>query len=471
MSVRLDQLRVRSRIYAGFGLLVALGLALAALGLWQFSATGRQVGSLVTVSDHTANILRASHLLEAMRRAALTYQTKGDPAMIKEFADARARATELVARLAKDDASDARRRAYREVSDGLGPFKAAFDQLVQLSNGGRERTAALTRLGGEFVAAIGRAVALVRAGDDMAASTAVRDAEIAGMATRLASTRLTIYKTEETLTQLRAAAAAGHKAFTDAQAVLQDEAQRTELDQAQKSFEQYTKLTLELGGDRDAGRGDLRQDDRAADAGDAAAARRGRSRARHRARQHQIGDPVAARRRGAVAGDVRRDRPGARSRARLPDRPEHRAAAHRDDRSDAAARRRRQGGRDPGARRQGRARRDGECGRDLQAEHDRGGDPRGRAGRGEREEDPPGTAARCARQGIRGQGRNAGRSAVLGRRRDEGGGRLDDVDRRADPRAVLGGGLGGPAGLGQRAVGGERGRAALLARAPRSAAG
>jgi methyl-accepting chemotaxis protein len=245
VSVGLNQLNVRSRIYAGFGLLVALGLALAALGLWQFSATGRQVGSLVTVSDHAADILRASHLLETMRRAALTYQTKGDAAMIKEFSDAHAQARELIARLAKDDASDARRRAYREVSDGLGPFKAAFDELVQLSNGGRERTAALTRLGGEFVAAIGRAVALVRAGDDMAASSAVRDAEVAGMATRLASTRLTIYKTEETLAQLRAAAEAGQKAFTAAEAALQDETQRTQLGQAQKSFDEYAKLTLD----------------------------------------------------------------------------------------------------------------------------------------------------------------------------------------------------------------------------------
>ena len=153
------------------------------------------------------------------------------------------------------------------------------------------------------------------------------------------------------MTQLRAAAATGQKAFADAQAVVQDEAQRTELDQAQKSFEEYAKLTIES----------------------AATVMRGEAIytktivPQMLAMQQRLGEAEAAlgtdfgntksatlsraRRRGAVAGDVRRDRPGARSRARLRDRPEHRVAAHRDDRSSAPARRRRQGGRDPGARR------------------------------------------------------------------------------------------------------------------------
>jgi methyl-accepting chemotaxis protein len=245
--IRLDQVHVRSRIYAGFGLLVALGLMLAASGLWQFSATGRQVGSLVTVSDHAADILKASHLLEAMRRAALTYQTKGDPAAIKEFSDAHAQARQLIAGLAKDDTSDARRSAYRAVLDGLGPFKAAFDELVQLSNGARERSTRLTKTGAELVTAMTRAAELVRAGDDIAAGMAVRDAEAAGLAMRLTSARFTVYKTQDLLDQLRAAVAAGEKTYAATEGLPLDAAVREQVDRGRKSFDEFGKLTLESG--------------------------------------------------------------------------------------------------------------------------------------------------------------------------------------------------------------------------------
>jgi methyl-accepting chemotaxis protein len=245
VSIGLNRLHIRSRIYAGFGLLVALGLALSMVGLWEFSATGRQVNGLVRAADQTARVLKATHLLETMRRAALTYQTKGDPAAIKEFADAHAQAVETIAVSARDALTDERRRAYQDVGAALGPFKAAFDEQVQMSNGSHERTVTLTKLGSEFVAAIGKAVEGARASDDLAVNVAVRDVEVAGLMMRLASTRFTIWKNEETATQLRATAIAADKTYAAAEAVVHDPALRSLLAQAKTSFAGYSKLTID----------------------------------------------------------------------------------------------------------------------------------------------------------------------------------------------------------------------------------
>jgi hypothetical protein len=88
-------------------------LALALLGVWQFSLTSGQVNSLVTASDHTQAVLQEDRLLETMRRAALRYQTKGDQAVLKEFTDTHARATEMLMQSIKEATSDERRRGYQ----------------------------------------------------------------------------------------------------------------------------------------------------------------------------------------------------------------------------------------------------------------------------------------------------------------------------------------------------------------------
>ncbi len=246
MSLNLNQFRITTRIYAGFGLLVALGLALALLGVWQFSATGGQVSTLVTASDQTARVLQEDRLLETVRRAALRYQTKGDQAMLKEFADADARATELLALSVKEATSDDRRRDFQQASDMVATFKSDFDQLVKQTNSMNIGNQNLAKSGVDLVATVSKAVEMGRSLSDEQAKTAMHQLEVAVLSARLGSARFNVFKTMDFLDQAHGAAAAAGKAFAASEQAIHDDAVRTQIGAAKAAFESYTKLFDEI---------------------------------------------------------------------------------------------------------------------------------------------------------------------------------------------------------------------------------
>jgi methyl-accepting chemotaxis protein len=244
--IKLNSFRITARIYSGFGVLVALGLTLALFASWQFSATSGQVGSLVIAADHTARLIKVTRLLETVNRAGLRYQTKGDEAMVKEFADAHAQASDLLAQSVRDALSAERRRTYEAMTGTLATFKGEFEQLVQLSNTVRSSNAALSKIGGEVVGATSQAVKLGRASENPAVSSAVRDLEVSVLTARLASARFSIFKTSDFLDQFHAAAAAVDKALASAEGVASDPALTHAIAQAKTSFAAYAKATGDL---------------------------------------------------------------------------------------------------------------------------------------------------------------------------------------------------------------------------------
>src|SRR5690242_4601744 len=229
MSLHLNRFRITARIYVGFGLLVALGLALALLGGWQFSVTGTQVSTLVTGSDQTARVLQGDHLLETMRRAALRYQTKGDQAMLKEFAEARSGASELLAQSVKAAMSDERGRQYQQAADLVATFKSDFDQLVALSNKAIEGNQKLAKSGVDLVGTVSKAVEMGRTLTDEDGKAAMHQLEVAVLSARLGSARFNVFKTSEFLDQAHVAAVEANKAFAAAEQAVRDEAVRTQV--------------------------------------------------------------------------------------------------------------------------------------------------------------------------------------------------------------------------------------------------
>ncbi|HLJ19964.1 MAG TPA: methyl-accepting chemotaxis protein [Stellaceae bacterium] len=239
--MNLNRFRITWRIYAGFGLLVVLGLTLALMGVWEFSSTGGQVDTLVTTSDHATRIIQMSRMLETMRRAALRYQTKSDPEMIKEFTGAHERVSELLAQSIKDALSEMRRDMYRQASDPLAGFKADFDQLVKLSNAASNGSQTLAKLGGEVVSGVNKATEIARGLGDAAASAAVRNIEVAVLTTRLASARFTIFKDPALLDQVHGAASSTDKAILEAGELIHDDALRAQIATLKSAFDAYVK--------------------------------------------------------------------------------------------------------------------------------------------------------------------------------------------------------------------------------------
>src|ERR1700730_9669001 len=94
-------LGIKTRIYAGFGVLVALGLALALFGIWQLSAITTKTGKMSAMSDNVARVLKTSRELELMRRSALAYRFNPVEAALKTGDDAAPRAVALLQESAK----------------------------------------------------------------------------------------------------------------------------------------------------------------------------------------------------------------------------------------------------------------------------------------------------------------------------------------------------------------------------------
>jgi hypothetical protein len=77
--------------------------------------------------------------------------------MLKEFADAYSRATDLLTLSVKEATSDDRRRDYQQASDTVATFKSDFDQLVKLSNIVIIGNQNLAKSGVDLVAAVSKA--------------------------------------------------------------------------------------------------------------------------------------------------------------------------------------------------------------------------------------------------------------------------------------------------------------------------
>jgi methyl-accepting chemotaxis protein len=134
-------LRIRGRLFGGFGLLILFCAALAGFGVSQLSAIQEAVGLMTLESKNTIRAGEISSQLHAIRRAILRYNFDHDEA---SFVEAEKRLTDVTALLdtaIKATLSDERRAAYREIQkdvDGLKEKRAALGDAVKQSLAGKQ---------------------------------------------------------------------------------------------------------------------------------------------------------------------------------------------------------------------------------------------------------------------------------------------------------------------------------------------
>ncbi len=85
------RLRIRGRLYAGFMALVAVGLVMAVVAVWNLRAVQEQVAKLSAFSDSTARVLEISTHLQAIQRANLRYIYDANEPAMKEAANGKPR--------------------------------------------------------------------------------------------------------------------------------------------------------------------------------------------------------------------------------------------------------------------------------------------------------------------------------------------------------------------------------------------
>src|SRR5580693_5579816 len=117
-------LRIRGRLYGGFGALLLFCATLAGFGVWQLSAVRDQVGLLSVQSQNAVRIGEITTNLQAIRRGVLRYAFDQDEASLAEADKRLAQVTGLLQEAERTTKSEERRAAYRETEKDVAEVKA-----------------------------------------------------------------------------------------------------------------------------------------------------------------------------------------------------------------------------------------------------------------------------------------------------------------------------------------------------------
>jgi methyl-accepting chemotaxis protein len=132
-------LRIRGRLYGGFGVLLVFCAALAGFAVWQLGAVQSQVEAMKVQSQNAIRIGEIENELQAARRALLRYAFDQDEASFAESEKRFTRLMDLLDEAGKTTTSPVNRAAYGESAKQVGELKtkrvALGDAIKQMLAG------------------------------------------------------------------------------------------------------------------------------------------------------------------------------------------------------------------------------------------------------------------------------------------------------------------------------------------------
>src|SRR4051812_7776195 len=183
------RLRIRGRLYAGFMALVAVGLVMAVVAIWNLRSVQDQVAKLSALSDSTARILEISTHLQAIQRANLRYIYDANEPAMREAAERETAATGLLQLGAKGTLSEERRKLYNDLIADIAKMKSLRDSLGDAVNEARTGKATLLPSGEELTVKMAKLVDVARAAADDDTVSLVADLESRVLLVRIANWR------------------------------------------------------------------------------------------------------------------------------------------------------------------------------------------------------------------------------------------------------------------------------------------
>jgi methyl-accepting chemotaxis protein len=183
------RLKIRARLYAGFAALVAVGLIMGAVAVWNLWAVQDQVAKISTLSDGTARVLEISAHLQAIQRANLRYIHDGNQPALKEAADRETAATELLQEEAKGTLSAERRELYNDLIGDIAKMRTLRGNLGDAVHETRTSRAILLPGGDEVSAKAAKLGIAARPAHDAEVTAGIADIESKVLLARIASWR------------------------------------------------------------------------------------------------------------------------------------------------------------------------------------------------------------------------------------------------------------------------------------------
>jgi methyl-accepting chemotaxis protein len=169
-----SQLRISTRIYAGFGLLIVIAMGLAGFGINRLSGISAQIGRLGSITDNTSRVQEVMLRIESIRRGVVRYQLDAAPAALKTMQDGMTEAGDLLGKLTNETNDEDRRHSYGSVRESILAYRGLVDRLVTLQAQVAEQRGKLFT-GGDALTAATDDLVLAAKTDDEAALTQLAD--------------------------------------------------------------------------------------------------------------------------------------------------------------------------------------------------------------------------------------------------------------------------------------------------------
>jgi hypothetical protein len=134
MVTRLTRLRVRTRLYAGFGLLILLTISVAGLAISRLEQVKSQVATMSVASKHVVWLDEIVLQLEVIRRATFRFAVDANPAARDDVTKFAGQIVDSLGRQALESESDTRRAIYKSLQPEVQAYGVQFEHLVLLQN-------------------------------------------------------------------------------------------------------------------------------------------------------------------------------------------------------------------------------------------------------------------------------------------------------------------------------------------------
>ncbi|HUN42513.1 MAG TPA: methyl-accepting chemotaxis protein [Acetobacteraceae bacterium] len=181
--------RVRTRIYLGYAILIALTLGIAVFGTFELSGVGRNVGKMDALAGNTQRSLQVARHLTMIGLAQSRYLADPSDAVLQTARQSADSADSLLTEAQHATLSPQRLEIYRAVQDGLRTLRADLNRFGELGMAWSAQRALLFTGGDTLTAAAGRLVQAARATHDPALSAAASDVEASTLLVRVANWR------------------------------------------------------------------------------------------------------------------------------------------------------------------------------------------------------------------------------------------------------------------------------------------
>ena len=161
--LRLPQFRLRTRIFLGFGVLIALLIGIAAYGSNGLSIVGEEINKLDGIAGNADRLQELALRMEIARAAVAEFALDGAPASLHEATAAEARAASLLAESARDTLSERRRAVFNGIAAQLETFQAGQTHFAALRESNAAAREQLFKASADLRAATMRLQAIARA--------------------------------------------------------------------------------------------------------------------------------------------------------------------------------------------------------------------------------------------------------------------------------------------------------------------